>query len=210
MFTLSFLLIFLARMFQGIDSNSLQFPSNEVRTQQQINLQKKAQEALRYCKQKRFNTDFCILIDMGIHSGKKRFFVWDFKKQSLKQSFLVGHGCCSNPWNNDASKSHPRFSNEDGSHCSSLGKYKIGARGKSAWGIGINYLLHGLEKSNSNALKRAIVLHSWHAMPDEEIFPDGAPEGWGCPTLSNASFLWLDPMLSESKKPVLLWIFVTN
>ncbi len=32
----------------------------------------KAKEALEYCKNKGFNTDFCILVDMGIHSGKDR------------------------------------------------------------------------------------------------------------------------------------------
>ena len=64
---------------------------------------KKAKEAFAYCKTKKFNTNFCVLIDMSMHSGLKRFFVWDFKKDTVLYSFLVGHGCCDNPWNNDYS-----------------------------------------------------------------------------------------------------------
>jgi hypothetical protein len=53
---------------------------------------KKAQEALAFCKQKNMNTQFCILIDMGMHSGLNRFLVWDFQKDTLKYSFPVSHG----------------------------------------------------------------------------------------------------------------------
>ncbi len=170
-------------------------------------LKQKGKEALQFCKTKGMNKEFCILIDMSRHSGLKRFYVWNFVTQKPVYSFLVSHGCCDNPWSMDYSKTKAIFSNRDGSHCSSLGKYKIGARGKSAWGIGINYLLHGLEKSNSNALKRAIVLHSWEQVPDEEVYPNGTPEGWGCPCLSNKNFRLLDPLLKQARKPVLMWIY---
>lgn len=167
----------------------------------------KADEALAYCKANKFNSDFCILIDMRIHSGLKRFFVWDFKKDTIAHSFLVSHGCGSNPWATDYTKENPVFSNEDGSHCSSLGKYKIGQRAYSNWGVNIKYVLHGLDKSNSNALSRYIVFHSWEATPNEEIYPDGTPEGWGCPTLSNENFQLLDPILQSAEKPVLMWVY---
>jgi len=144
------------------------------------NTKQKANEALVYCQTNKFNTDFCILIDMRVHSGLKRFFVWDFNKDTITHSFLVSHGCGSNPWATDYTKENPFFSNENGSHCSSLGKYKIGQRAYSNWGVHIKYVLYGLEKSNSNALARYIVFHSWEATPNEEIYPDGTPEGWGC------------------------------
>jgi hypothetical protein len=167
----------------------------------------RATQALAFCKKRNFNTNFCILIDMSLHSGVKRFFVWDFKKDSVAHSFLVGHGCCDNPWNSDGSKTSPVFSNTDGSHCSSLGKYKIGERAYSDWGVNIKYVLHGLEASNSNAFNRFIVFHSWEAVSDDEVYPDGTPEGWGCPTISNNSFKQIDPLLKSSTKPVLLWIY---
>jgi hypothetical protein len=167
----------------------------------------KASLALEFCKTKNFNTDFCILIDMSLHSGVKRFMVWDFKKDDIANAFLVGHGCCDNPWNSDQSKETPKFSNTDGSHCSSLGKYKIGERAYSNWGVNIKYVLHGLESTNNNALKRFVVFHSWEAVSDEEVYPNGTPEGWGCPAISNNSFKIIDPLLKASTKPVLMWIY---
>lgn len=167
----------------------------------------KAEEALEFCTSGKFNTDFCILIDMSLHSGINRFFVWDFKTNSISKQYLVGHGCGSNSWSKDDSKSDPGFSNEDGSHLSSLGKYKLEGRGYSDWGIHIKYLMHGLEGTNSNALKRFIVFHSWDKMSDEETFPEGSPEGWGCPTVSNNAMKEIDPMIQKSGKPVLMWIY---
>lgn len=170
-------------------------------------IRSKARQSFEFCKTQNFNTDFCILIDMNVHSGIKRFFVWDFKKDKIVNKFLVGHGCGENPWSYDYSKETPAFSNIDGSHCSSLGKYKIGARADSDWGVKVKYVLHGLDSTNSNALKRYIVFHSWEAVSDDEVYPDGTPEGWGCPTISNNSFKIIDPLLKASAKPVLMWIY---
>jgi len=172
-----------------------------------IKTKNKGTEALEFCKVKKMNTDFCILIDMSLHSGVNRFVVWDFKKQKIVNQYLVGHGCGTNSWSSDESKDHPAFSNEDGSHLSSLGKYKLSGRGYSDWGIHVKYLMHGLEESNSNALKRFIVFHSWDLMSDEETFPKGSPEGWGCPTVSNSALRAIDPMIQSSQKPVLMWIY---
>ena len=167
----------------------------------------KAQEAYRFCNTKNFNTDFCILIDMSLHSGVKRFVLWDFKNEAILDSFLVSHGCCDHPWNGDYSKENPRFSNTDGSHCSSLGKYKIGERAYSNWGVHTKYVLHGLESTNNNALSRVVVFHSWENVPDQEVYPNGTPEGWGCPSVSNNSFIKIDSLLRLSTKPVLMWIY---
>lgn len=187
-------------------------PDSVIKQEQRIEpdiskIEAKAEEALKFCVSKKFSTEFCILIDMSIHSGIKRFFIWDFKTKSVVRKYLVGHGCGSNPWSFDGSKDHARFSNEDGSHLSSLGKYKLEGRGHSEWGINVKYLMHGLEETNSNALKRYIVFHSWDQMSDEEVFPKGSPEGWGCPTVSNNAMREIDPMIQNSTKPVLMWIY---
>lgn len=190
-------------------NNNTSVKKEEVRNSS-INIEStkaKAKQALKFCKAENFNQDFCILIDMSLHSGVKRFIVWSFKKNKISNSFLVGHGCGDNPWNNDFSKNNPKFSNIDGSHCSSLGKYKIGKRAHSDWGVNIKYVLHGLESTNSNAFKRFIVFHSWEVVSDEDIYPNGTPEGWGCPTISNNSFKIIDPLLKSSTKPVLMWIY---
>ncbi|WP_188768648.1 murein L,D-transpeptidase catalytic domain-containing protein [Emticicia aquatilis] len=160
-----------------------------------------------FVNQKKYNTDFCILIDMSIHSGKKRLFLWDFKTNKIIKSGMCSHGCGNMPWGKDFSKTNPSFSNKDGSHCSALGKYKIGERGVSQWGIKVKYLLHGLEETNNNALVRTIVLHSWNDVTEGEVYPEGTPEGWGCPAISNEVMKDLDSKLSKTSKPVLLWIY---
>jgi len=163
-------------------------------------------EALEYCKSRKLNTSIYFLIDLSVHSGIKRFYLCDFSKQKITDSYMVSHGCGSFFWSWDLSKNNANISNEKDSHCSSTGKYVIGKRGVSSWGIKINYLLHGMDSSNSNALKRNIVLHSWDAISDEEIFPDGTPEGWGCPAVSNESLKRISAIIDSSKKPVLLWV----
>jgi len=170
-------------------------------------LSNKAKEALTYCKAKEYNTTYCVLIDMSMHSGKKRAFFWDFTKGTIIASGLCAHGCGALPWGETNTKEKPVFSNTPDSHCSSIGKYQIGQRGYSQWGININYLLQGLESTNNNALKRQIVLHSWDDVDDEEVYPDGTPEGWGCPAVGNVFMKTLDEKLKAEKKSVLLWMF---
>jgi hypothetical protein len=169
-------------------------------------ISEKSKEALRFCRENNMNTDFYILIDLSIHSGLKRFYIWDLKKNKLTHSFPVSHGCCNNTWGYDFSKEKASISNKVDSHCSSTGKFRIGERGYSDWGIHVKYLMHGLEASNSNALKRNIVLHSWEMVDDFEVYPNGSPEGWGCPAISNNNMNILDKKLKKTQKNVLLWI----
>ncbi len=170
-------------------------------------LKEKANQAEVFCKSKNYTTQFCILIDMSLHSGKNRAFLWDMKKDSIIASGLCAHGCGSMPWGETYTKTKPVFSNTPDSHCTALGKYKIGKRGYSQWGINVNYLLHGLESTNNNAIKRQIVLHSWSDVADKEVYPSGTPEGWGCPAIGNQLMRTLDAKLKQTEKPVLLWIF---
>lgn len=170
-------------------------------------LKVKAKEALTFCKENKMNTDFCILIDMKIHSGKNRMFVWNFKTNSVERAALCAHGVGRDDKKSTPLK--PLFSNVDGSWLSSLGKYKLGDRSYSNWGINIHYKMHGLEETNSNAYKRIIVLHSYDPVEDKEIYPEHMRLGWslGCPVTSNEMMTYLDKKLQNVKKPVLLWIY---
>lgn len=170
-------------------------------------LRSKAQQALAFCKAKKYNDKFCILIDLGRHSGLNRFFIWDFERNAVSQSYLVSHGCGTMPWSWAWSKEKAALSNEHGSHCSSKGKYRIGKRGYSNWGIHVNYKLHGLESTNNNAHARQIVFHSWEKVADEEVYPRGTPEGWGCPAVSNKALRSIDSKLKGTKAHVLMWIY---
>lgn len=168
---------------------------------------KKAKEALTFIKQQRMSQNRCILIDICIHSGLPRWIEWDYKKDKIVSTTQVTHGCEQGAWGKDKTNNKPRFSNLPDSHLSSLGRYKIGERGASEWGIGVKYILHGLDSTNSNAAKRFIVLHSWDKVSEVPTYPKGAPESWVCPAVSNKYMLYIDSILKNEKKPVLMWIY---
>jgi len=131
--------------------------------------------------------------------------VYDLKTNKKMKSYIVSHGCGDHMWSWTSSKEKAPISNELDSHCSSIGKYVIGSRGISQWGIKVNYVLVGKDTTNSNAVKRAIVLHSWEKIPTEEVYPEGTPEGWGCPAVSNENMKEIDELL-KANKDMLMWI----
>jgi len=163
-------------------------------------------EALNYCRQHKFNEDYYYLLDLSIHPGKNRFFVYDFKNNTIIDQNLVTHGSCDQFETNIKKWHKVKFSSKTDSHCSMKGKYKIGKRDYSTWGINVKYWLYGLENTNETAVKRVVVLHSWSAVSNEEIYPKVSPLSWGCPAVSDDFMQKLDAQLKVSKKPVLLWI----
>ena len=163
-----------------------------------------AEQALPFCVEAKMDTGICFLVDMSIPSGKNRLVVWDFEKQKSIRSGLCTHGTCNAKGFEYSSE--PQFSNVPESHCSSLGKYRIGKRAWSSWGINIHYKLHGLEASNDKAFPRIVVFHSWDIVPKHEIHPRRAPESWGCPAVSNEFMRYADSLLQSRERPVLLWI----
>lgn len=164
------------------------------------------QEALNFCKKEGFNSDYYFLVDLSVHSGKNRFFIYDFNAKRITDKKLVTHGSCDKFEDNDTKWEKVKFSNKNDSHCSSKGKYKIGKRDYSNWGINVKYWMHGLEPSNKNAVDRVVVLHSWTAVKDKEIYPKYSPLSWGCPAVSDEFMKVLDEKLQATEKPVLLWI----
>jgi len=163
-------------------------------------------EALAYCKKQGFNEEYYFLVDLSVHSGKNRFFVYDFKQGKVALQNLVTHGACDAFEANDTPNEKAKLSNRVDSHCSAHGKYKVGSRDYSSWGINVKYWLEGMEESNSNARDGVTVLHSWSAVADKEIYPNYSPLSWGCPAVSDSFMRTLDAKLQATKKPVLLWI----
>lgn len=164
----------------------------------------KAAEAKIYCSKNKLNTSFCFLVDLSIHSGKNRFYIYDFKTNIVTNTGLVCHGVGKN-----STAQQAVYSNEVGSNCTSLGKYKIGKRAYSNWGIHVHYKMHGLENGNSNAFKRQIVLHAYEYVPETETFPSHLTMGWsqGCPVVANGLMTKIDALLKKVKQPTLIWIF---
>jgi len=184
------------------DGDNLQQTSSMTALADRLRL--KGDTAKAYCKRNAFNTDYCFLIDFSLHSGKKRFFVWDLKGDSIKHASLCAHG-----YGRNSTVNEPVFSNVEGSYCSSLGKYKVGIQSYSKWGIHIHYKLHGLEKTNNNAYKRIVVLHSFDPVPENEIYPMHLPLGMsqGCPVISNETMRQVDALQKSNTKPTLLWVY---
>ena len=79
-------------------------------------LDERAREALKYCRENGYNTEYCLLVDYGRHSGRVRFFLWNFEKEKPALKSLCAHG-----YGKGSTARKPMFSNEPGSFCSSLG-----------------------------------------------------------------------------------------
>jgi hypothetical protein len=164
-------------------------------------LQQQAASIKEYAKANHFNTEYCFLVDMSIPSGKKRFFVYNMKSDSLEYSSLVAHGWGSSKSGND----QLAFSNIPNSCQTSLGKYKIGHSYNGTFGLA--YKLYGLDNTNSNAFERAIVLHSLSHVPDSETYPENICNSAGCPMVSPSFLAILGKYIKASQKPILLWIY---
>ncbi|MGN7786930.1 murein L,D-transpeptidase catalytic domain-containing protein [Niabella sp. 22666] len=152
-----------------------------------------------FVNQNNYNREICFFIDMSLASGSKRFFIYDLQKDSTTDAGLVTHGNCYQYWLEGR-----KYSNEVGSGCTSLGKYKIG---KPYYGkFGLAYKLYGLDKTNNNALKRFVVMHSHACVPDQETKEDICQSN-GCPTVSPSFLEKLRAIVDKSTKPVLLYIY---
>lgn len=163
-------------------------------------LKEKASLAKDYIYDNGFDVSYCFLIDMRLPSGKNRFFVYNLLKDSLEASGLVTHGKGS-----ETETGSLVFSNAPNSNCTSLGKYKIGNSYNGNFGL--SYKLLGLDKTNSRALDRAVVLHSYFGVPATEVYPASICVSEGCPAVSAPFFTQLKTYMDESQEPILLWIY---
>ena len=153
-----------------------------------------------YIKGKNYNQDLAVFINFKIHSGKYRYFVYDLKNDKILQKAVVAHGSGSVIKNSQ----NLQFSNVDGSFQSSLGKYEI--KESYSGKFGKSYRLNGLDSTNSNAMSRAIVLHSYHCIPDKES-TNPACLSLGCPMLSQNAFNQTAKYIDQSKQSIILYAF---
>ncbi|RED23687.1 L,D-transpeptidase-like protein [Flavobacterium cutihirudinis] len=147
-----------------------------------------------------YNNKIAFFIDMKIKSGKNRFFVYDLENDKILDEGLVAHGCGSET----GIAGDLKFSNEPNSNATSLGRYSIR---KSYNGIfGKAYKLAGLDQTNSNAFKRAVVLHSYSAVPEQEQ-DYYISRSHGCPMVNEAFFKRLEKIIDASKTSIILNIY---
>ena len=93
------------------------------------------------------------IVDFSQPSTSKRLYIFDTVEKKVS-SYYVAHGRGSEGTGNIPSI----FSNQNGSNSSSLGIYR--ALGEYSGHHGRSLRLEGLESTNSNALARAVVMHT--------------------------------------------------
>ena len=178
-------------------------------------LDERAEEALEYCKENGYSTDCCLLVDYGRHSGRARFFLWDFEKEKPALKCLCAHG-----YGKGSTARKPVFSNEPGSFCSSLGHYKVGREKAMSKPKGRKALvLYGKDKTNSNALQRGILIHPV-SLPNFSIYPflipvkvhkvlghKIRPKSEGCITIPFRKYSEVVETVKSSSKPLMLWVY---
>jgi hypothetical protein len=174
-------------------------PSFEINTE--MRRVKNTEASLKnYALNNKCNQDYAFVIDMRIPSYKKRFFVYNLKKDSLLTSGFVAHGTGSETFRGELV-----FSNVPDSRCSSLGKYKIGGSYKGMYGF--SYKLTGLDSTNNKAFERAIVLHGHSCVPDEQQSEWPICFSYGCPMVSVKFLQTLKGYISkQGKMPILMEI----
>ena len=156
-----------------------------------VDIRDKADALKSYCREHGYNADYAILVDYGRLSLQKRLFVYDFGQDKIIMKSLAGHGSGGN-----STIFRPDFSNAHGSHCSSLGHYRIVRRRHMYNRPAVPaFELIGLDKTNSNALARGILIH-----------PSVGPLSWGCVTLPVVRYHQLSEFL-KTQRNVIMWVY---
>ncbi|HEX6915867.1 MAG TPA: murein L,D-transpeptidase catalytic domain family protein, partial [Chitinophagaceae bacterium] len=114
------------------------------------------------------------IVDFSQPSTKKRLYVIDVKERRLLFNTLVAHG------RNSGELMAKRFSNTNESLQSSLGFYLTAEKYMGKHGLSLR--MDGLEKTNSNARQRAIVVHGANYVSEQFAKSRGfIGRSWGCP-----------------------------
>lgn len=117
------------------------------------------------------------VIDYSLPSSKARMWVFDVASDTLLYKTYVAHG------KNSGNLYAKSFSNRPQSKASSLGTYVTKDTYIGSKGIALH--LQGLEKKfNSNAYRRAVVMHGAWYVDKQFIKQNGrAGRSWGCPAV---------------------------
>lgn len=125
-------------------------------------------------------TDVLTVIDYSRPSTEPRLFVIDVPANRVRFRELVAHGKGS------GGNAAERFSNDSGSHMSSLGVFR--SAGTYLGEHGLSLQLEGLEPGfNDHARERAIVVHAARYVGADSIASLGRlGRSWGCPAVRPA------------------------
>ena len=161
-------------------------------------------DAWTYCHEKGLNEDYCLFVDFSRPSGEDRMALYDFKTQSMVYAAPCAHG---NGKGNTAWR--PKFSNEEGSHCSVTGHFKVGSEDYSP-AVGRHFKLDGLDVGNSNARQRHIYIHASKYVGIAATVTSYLPltdASQGCFTTSETMLKKIEMISQKSEKPLLLYAY---
>ncbi|AQX10456.1 murein L,D-transpeptidase catalytic domain-containing protein [Elizabethkingia ursingii] len=179
-------------------ASNISFGQSTVRSNNPNN---KTEEIRKFASENGYNEKLAFFVDFSLTSNKCRFFVVDLKSGKILEKGLVAHGSGSESGKTNGKL---KFSNTDGSYCSSLGKYVIKNSYKGDFGKA--YRLIGLDNTNSNAFSRAIVLHKYSKVPDNET-TNPIVLSLGCPMVSPTFFGTLEKYIDSAEKSIVLYIY---
>ena len=114
-------------------------------------------------------------------------------------------GLVANGSRRNSSGSNVQFSNKANSLCTSLGKYKIDNFYNGNFGPA--FKLSGLNATNSNTIKRFVVLHSNSCVPNKETALSPICQSWGFLIVASLFLPVLKECINKWDKPVLLDIY---
>jgi len=142
------------------------------------------------------------IADMSQPSDAKRLYIIDLEKKELVLRTWVAHGQGS------GDRMCSSFSNQEGSHQTSMGLYRVGAEIVSPK-HGRALLLHGLERGlNNNALDREVIMHGADYVSPEFIATNGrCGRSWGCPAVSKEQMPRMIDLLADGG---LLYVYGTR
>ena len=143
------------------------------------------------------NSNFLTIIDMSVSANTERLFIINMETQQLEHKSLVAHG------RNSGLEYASRFSNKMSSHQTSLGFYKTAETYIGKHGFSLR--LDGLEFSNNQARKRAIVIHEADYASSDFIKKNGRlGRSYGCPSIPKKDY---NSIIDKIKKGSCLFIY---
>lgn len=175
------------------------FPDNrEYKT-----IEERAEKAQAFARRHNLNEHYALFVDYAIPSGTPRLFVWDFRQKKIIARTYVMHG----PGGGSTAK-RPRFSNQPGSNCSSLGRFAVtkehGRRNKRG------LRMKGLDTDNQTAYTRGLMIHASFWVDRNcwmRYIPLRGKSCKGCVTVSSRGMDYLWKLVNNEKKQLLLWNF---
>lgn len=127
------------------------------------------------------NTKYLTIIDMSVSANSERLYIINMETQQLEHKSLVAHG------RNSGGTYAKQFSNKVNSYQTSLGFYKTAETYIGKHGFSLR--LDGLEFSNNNARRRAVVIHEADYANPNYIKKNGRlGRSYGCPSLPKKDY----------------------